>query len=92
MDDDAWLAIVGARNWVVLSHDQKWHAELVNREAIKQHGVGCFYLWGGQATTWEKLRCFMRAYPKMESLAGTTAKPYIFKVEGTGKIKSVPIP
>lgn len=91
-EDDAWLNVVGPKNWIVCSHDQKWHDELVNREAIKQHRVGCFYIWGAQSTTWEKLRCFVRASPRIVQLASSTPKPFIFKVDLRGRIKVVRIP
>ena len=44
--DDEWLAKVGAERWIVFSHDRKFHKRLPQRTAIKQHKVGCFYLWG----------------------------------------------
>ena len=86
------MSVVGPKNWIVLSHDQKWHEELANREAIKQHKVGCFYIWGASSPTWDKLRCFARASPEMEKLAATTRKPFIFKVDFYARIKRVVIP
>ena len=42
MEDDEWLKIVGAKNWIVFSHDKKWHGEMPAITAIKQHKIGCF--------------------------------------------------
>jgi hypothetical protein len=91
-EDDVWLSIVGQKDWIVFSHDQKWHDELVNREAIKQHKIGCFYLWGGSSTTWEKLRCFVRACQNIQRLAESTEKPFIYKVDYYARVKRIPIP
>ena len=91
-EDDEWLSVVGPRDWIVFGHDKKWHNELANREAIKQHRVGCFYLWGAESSTWQKLRCFMRACPHIEKLAASTAKPFIYKVDFYARIKRIPIP
>ena len=41
--DDVWLEYVGQRGWIVISRDGKFHRTAIERETIKQHGVGCFY-------------------------------------------------
>ena len=86
------MSVVGPKNWIVFGHDQKWHDELANREAIKQHNIGCFYIWGGSVPTWDKLRCFARACPQIEKLAATTKKPFIYKVDFYRRVVPVPIP
>jgi hypothetical protein len=90
--DDEWLNVVGPKNWIVFGHDQKWHDELANREAIKQHKVGCFYLWGAQSKTWDKLSCFMRASGTIQTLAVSTPKPFIFQVTYNARLVRIPIP
>ena len=90
--DDEWLSKVGAEGWIVLSHDRKWHNESSNVAAIKQHSIGCFYLWGAEAPTWEKLKCFVRGYDKIAGIVATTAKPFIYHLERNGRLARVPIP
>lgn len=93
MDDDAWLDIVGAKGGgVVLSHDRRFHDQSPCVAAMKQHKIGCFYLWGSQAETWEKLRCFVRRYDGVQNLVSSTKRPFIFHVGLHGKIQKVPIP
>lgn len=89
MPDDEWLEIVGKRDWVVFSHDRKFHSEATETAAVIQHKVGCFYLPCSQEPRWEKLRCFMRASDRIVELAKTTPKPFIYSVEKSGRIRKV---
>lgn len=92
MKDDDWLAIRGQRNWIAFSHDRKFHNIDVEIEAIKQHQVGCFYLWGAEAETWDKLRCFARGYDDIMRLARHATKPFIFHVAHDCRITKIDIP
>jgi hypothetical protein len=89
--DDKWLSIVGQRGWIVFSHDRKFHKILPEIAAIKQHSIGCFYLWGGEITTWEKLCLFTRASPKIMALAEQTRRPFIYNVTKARRFESVPL-
>jgi hypothetical protein len=90
--DDEWLAKVGAEGWTVFSHDRKFHTILPECSAIKQHKIGCFYLWGASAPIWDKLHCFMCAYEGIAERAAVTARPFIYDVMGNHQIKQIPIP
>ena len=92
IDDDAWLNLVGPKGWIVFSHDRRFHDQSPCLVAMKQHNIGCFYLWGGSAETWEKLRCFVRRYDRVYDLVNATKRPFIFHVGLHGQIKRVPIP
>lgn len=89
--DDKWLEHAGRWGWVVLSHDRKFHLLDNEKAAIKQYKVGCFYLWGANATTWDKMKVFARAYDRIIDLATKTPTPYIFDVRKDGRIVRVPI-
>ncbi len=90
--DDKWLSQVGDWRWIVISQDYHFHDRENERYALKQHGVGCFYLWGAEATKWETMRCFARAYDKVIQAAETTPRPFIFWVSKTGITTQQPIP
>jgi hypothetical protein len=90
--DDEWLSKVGAEGWIVFSHDRKWHVEAPNIEAIKQHRIGCFYLWGANASTWEKLKCFMRGYDRIAGIADASSRPFIYELDHNGRLTQVTIP
>jgi hypothetical protein len=90
--DDEWLSKVGAEGWVVLSHDRKWHNESPNIAAIKQHNIGCFYLWGANSTTWEKLSCFVRGYGKIANAITHAPRPFIFHLHLNCSLTRIKIP
>jgi PIN like domain len=91
MADDEWLATVGAKGWFVFSHDRKFHLDGPAIAAIKQHKIGCFYLWGAQVPTWEKYICLARAYHRIvERLR--TPKPFIYRITYNYRIDAVKIP
>lgn len=90
--DDVWLSAVGKSGWIVLSHDRKFHQIETECSAIKQHKIGCFYLWGNNAPTWEKLRCFVRAQDRMLEAVKTAPRPFIFEITQLGYLKSIKIP
>ena len=90
--DDVWLAQVGDWGWTVISQDYHLHERENERYAIKQHSVGCFYLWGAEATKWQIMRCFARAYDKIIQAADTTPRPFIFWVSESGRLTPQTIP
>lgn len=92
MPDDEWLAEVGKRKWVVFSHDRKFHLLPAELSAIKQHEVGCFYLWGANDTTWGKARLFAKAYDRIVQAAATESRPFIYLVTKRGTLKKVKMP
>lgn len=83
--DDEWLRIVGAQNWIVLSHDARFHLDGAALEAIKQFKIGCFYLWGAQVPVWHKVGLLTSAYNKISKIAASERKPYIYRVAQNGR-------
>ena len=90
--DDTWLPVVGQWGWTVIGHDSSYHLRLNELSAIKQYGMGCFYLWGSEARRWQKLQCFARAYDRIVEAESVTPRPFIYRVTETGLLRTVPIP
>jgi hypothetical protein len=87
--DDVWIPVVAKLGWFILSHDNQWHKNAAERVAVKQHGAGCFYLYGNNSLTWYKLRAFMKASDKIINLAKATAPPFIFRAASNGRVTQV---
>ena len=90
--DDDWMPGVGRSGWVLIGHDSRHHREESELSAIKQHRIGCFYLWGAEASRWEKVRCFLRAYENILEAVARTPRPFIYRVTEKGRLTSVTIP
>ena len=89
--DDDWMPRVGSLGWTLIGHDSRHHQEESELSAIKQHEIGCFYLWGAGAFRWEKMRCFLRAYENILEAAARTPRPFIYRVTEKGRLTSVTI-
>ena len=87
--DDIWLESVGKNKWVVLSHDAKFHKESAALEAIRQHKVGCFYLWGAQLPVWNKFVLFAQSFEKIEKAVRTDRKPFIYRINSRAQLKRI---
>jgi len=92
--DDVWLQYVGQQGWIVFTPNRKFHREGFENElsAIKQFNVGCFYIWGAEATKWDKMVALCRGLDGMIAVAALTPKPFIFDAGKTGTLKQIPIP
>ena len=90
--DDDWMPRVGSMGWFLIGHDSRHHREESELLAIRQYDIGCFYLWGGSALRWEKMRCFLRAYEDILKAAADTPRPFIYRVTEKGRLTSVTIP
>lgn len=89
--DDDWMADVGQNGWFVIGHDSRHHREPAELFAIKQHQMGCFYLWGAHAKRWQKMRCFLRAYERILEAGRSSPRPFVFRVSETGRLTEVPL-
>lgn len=89
LEDDKWLEIAGTNGWIACSHDKKFHQIEVEKAAIRQHKVGCIYLWGGQLPTWDKVVFFAQNYNKIKNLVGNTKKPFLYHVRYENRIERV---
>jgi hypothetical protein len=89
MPDDEWLHIVGAKKWIVCSHDAKWQNELAPLKAIEQHKIGCFYLWGASSQGFFKLKSLAHNYDKIKKICDEQRRPFIYKVLPSNRIKKI---
>ena len=87
--DDTWLPEVGKREWIVIGQDHHYHLRSPEIEAIIEYRVGAFYLWGAEATRWESMRCFAKAYDKILHRAVSTPKPFVYRIEKSGALNEL---
>ena len=89
--DEDWLPVAGSWGWLVIGHDAKHHMESSELEIIKQYRMGCFYLWGAQATSWEKARCLLNAYEAVIHAITQTPRPFIYRILKSGELQTITI-
>ena len=59
--------------------------------AIKEHKIGCFYLWGASVPTWDKYICLAIAYRRIKDRL-RTPKPFIYRVTYNYRVEFSPHP
>lgn len=89
LEDDKWLHEVGSKNWVVISHDAKWHREPAAIEAIKQHRIKCFYLYGANSLMFFKLGSLSHNWPKIQAKIKNEKGPFIYRVSVHNRLSKV---
>ena len=89
--DDEWLSFVGQRGWVAFTQDYKMHLEPAPLAAIREHRVKVFYLFGSEATRWEKMRVFAKAYDRIIEMARSRNGPFVCRVLKSGKLQDIPL-
>ena len=87
LDDDIWLADVGSKGWFVFSYDAKWQDEAPAIEAIRQHNIGCFYLYGASSQAFHRLASFVRSYDKIMETAKGERRPFILQFDSRNQTK-----
>lgn len=87
MADDAWMAVVGPRDWVVLSQDRKWHVIDAEKAAVRQHKLRCVYLPDGDR--WQILCLFTRNHEKIIKAVEERTGPFIVELLRNGTIKDI---
>ena len=88
--DDVWLAEVGQRGWIAMGQDYRLHLVDVERDAIRAHRVGVFYLWGANASQWEQLRVLAKAWDRIEAASREPA-PFIYRIMKDGQLKTIAV-
>ena len=89
MPDDEWLDIVGSKGWIVISHDAKWHTEAAAIEAIRQHKVKCFYLYGANSLMFFKVKSLTHKWEKIVSKIKSEKGPFIYRVSKSNRLGKI---
>lgn len=85
--DDAWLAVVGARGWVVITQDGKIRKRRNELQAIIDHAVACFVLHTAGRTKAETARVFLDALSHIEDIVASERPPYVYRVDQRGNVQ-----
>lgn len=89
MPDDEWLSVVGPKKWIVCSHDKKWQNESLAVEAIKQHKIGCFYLYGANSKHFFKVGSLAYNFHKVQKILGRERRPFIYQITSQNRLRKV---
>jgi hypothetical protein len=77
--DEVWLAEVGGRGWIALTHDSRIRYKPNERDAVIRHGVSLLVIVG-KAPFPELARSFVATLPSVEHFLAGHNPPFIAKV------------
>lgn len=77
--DEAWLATIGERGWIGLTHDRRIRYKPNERAAVMRHGVGLLVIVGA-APFPELARSFVASLPSIDHFLHRHKPPFIAKV------------
>ncbi len=84
--DEAWLPIVAARGWVILTKDKRIGRRPLERQAIINAGAAAFVLTGGDMRGVDVAEAFACALPTMIRCWHKRARPFLATVSATGTV------
>lgn len=77
--DEQWLAFVGRKNWVALTHNSRIRYTPNEKQAVISHGVRLLVVIG-QAPYPELAKSFVATRPRIEAFLEKHDAPFIAKV------------
>ena len=77
--DEVWLAEVGKRGWIALTHDSRIRYKPTERGPVVRHGVALLVIVGKTPFP-ERARAFVTTLPRIERFIDSHDPPFIAKV------------
>jgi hypothetical protein len=77
--DQVWLAEIGKRGWVALTHDRRIRYKPNERDAVIRHGLALLVIVG-DAPFPELAHAFVATIPRIEQFLASHQPPFIAKV------------
>ena len=88
--DSEWLAEAGREGWLVITRDKRIRHRPAEKDAIREHGVGCFVLGHRKNLTREAYLSFLPPLlDEMERLFAETSRPFVYVVDSAGAMRQV---
>ncbi|MBM4320885.1 MAG: hypothetical protein FJ125_13255 [Deltaproteobacteria bacterium] len=78
--DPLWITEVGRRGWFVLSKDGRIKSRTLERNAVREAGVGLFVLVTADLKGDQMAGAFVAALPRMARFSRKHERPFIAKV------------
>lgn len=90
--DEVWLKEAGARNWIVLTKDDKIRYHELERQALLSAGVRAFVLTAKGLRGAENAQVFVEALPAIHRLLNRQPGPFIAKVTRSAEVVALTLP
>ncbi|MBI5868192.1 MAG: DUF5615 family PIN-like protein [candidate division Zixibacteria bacterium] len=82
--DTDWLPIVGEKQWILITRDERIRYNPLEKAELVSNGVGAFFLGGKNRSRCELIQQLVRNWPRIKELAGATKRPFAFRIPPSG--------
>jgi hypothetical protein len=89
--DQEWLAIAGAKGWIVLMRDQRVKNRTLEIQSLRDARVGAFVLTAGQATAQTTAVVVLSRLQKIVNISRSERKPFLYTLGISGALSKVKI-
>ena len=83
-EDPEWLARIGSEGWLLVTRDNRIRFRPAEWTALKEHGVGAFFMGGKKRNRCQLIQQLVRNWPQIKECARNTKRPFAFRVRPTG--------
>lgn len=87
--DPDWLPVVTARNWVLLTKDDRWRYRKEEMSILLRAKARAFVFVSKTATAEEIAEVIVQSIPRMRQVIEATRPPFIAKIFLTGKVEVI---
>jgi hypothetical protein len=84
--DEDWLPLVGERQWILITKDQKIRKHPLQKRALLAARVRAFFFTGGNITGPEMAEIVSAQLPSILKLAAATSAPFLARITGSGQV------
>ena len=84
--DADWLSIVGKRDWVVFTKDDRIRYRTLERKALMRGGVRAFIITAKGLSGQDMAQIFIKALPRIKRFIAKHAPPFIAKITRNGAV------
>jgi hypothetical protein len=91
--DIEWLKHIGENRYFLITRDDAVRRKPAELLALKQFGVGAFFLGGKNRTRWELIQQLIRNWLRIKDYAATERRPFACRIPPSGtKFVRIPLP
>jgi predicted nuclease of predicted toxin-antitoxin system len=89
--DPEWLTLAGNNHWIVVTRDERIRYRVAEKQAIRRAKVRAFVIVAhGDLRIEEIAEIFLKALPKIQSIAAQEKPPFIAKLWRDGNVAVIP--
>lgn len=83
--DEVWLQFIGEQGWRLITRDDRIRWKPAQKQALRRHKVGAFFLGGKDLTRWQLIEQVVRNWTRLQELSSAKKPPFAYRVPPHGR-------